>query len=185
MKSCTFGVHLLLVRGSCLVLRLNSLLFVSEPERTSLTRAGAGARTAAGLSGIALGPKAGGQQWDRRRGPAVALSRGWTGDPAQLWSGDDEVGGDEEDDEWLDSSTRHRAHATTPSPAVRSPFSPPMRSLAPAALPGVETDRPHGSGGGSERAAPLVAHSCWQRLWGDLGGRGAAFGVKEAAQNRC
>lgn len=160
MKSCTFEDHLLLVRGSCLILRLNRLLFVSEQERTSLTRAGAGARTAAGLR-RASGPKAGGQQWDRQRGPAVALSRAWTGDPAQLWSGDDEAGGDEDDDDdaWLDSSTRHWALATTPSPAVRSSFSPSVRPLAPAAVPGAKTDRPHRSGGGSARSAPRAAHS--------------------------
>lgn len=55
MKSSTFEDHLLLVRGSCLILRLNSLLSVSEEKRTTLTGAGAGAgageRAAAGLSG--------------------------------------------------------------------------------------------------------------------------------------
>lgn len=167
MKSCTFGDHILLVHGSCLILRLNSLLSVSEEKRATLTGAGAGAgtglRAAAGLSGT-LGIKAGGQQWHRRSGPAGRLLRGWTGNPAQLWSGDDKVERDYDGDGWTNNKSRHRGLAAPVPPTVRSPFSIAVRSLAPAAMPGAKADRPHGSGGSSSRSTPLDVHSSWQRF---------------------
>lgn len=136
MKSSTFGDHLLLVCGSFLILRLNSLLSVSE-KRTTLTEsgAGAGARAAAGLCGT-LGPNAGGQQWHRRSCPAGGLLSGWTGDAVQPWSGDDEVERDYDGDGCLDSTSRRRGLAASVLPTVRSPFPPSVRSLAPAAMPG-------------------------------------------------
>lgn len=138
----------MLVRGSCLTARLGSLLSASAEKHTTLPRAGAaagagaGTGPAAGLSG-AQGPHSGGQEGDQRSGPGVRPFCSWTGHPVQLWSGDDEDGGDD-DDEWPASSSRHRGLATIMFTAVRSGFSPTVRSLAPAAVPGAETDRPHG-----------------------------------------
>lgn len=164
MKNSTFGNYFLLVRGSCLISRLSSLLSVSVEKRATLPRAGAGARagpgagSAAGLTG-APGPHSGGQEGDRRSAPAVRPFCGWTGCPVQLWSADDEDGGDDDDDdEWPGGSSRHRALATVVFTAVRSRRSPAVRSLSPAAVPGAETDRPHGSARGSARPASLALH---------------------------
>ena len=143
--------HISLMRALCLILRLNSLLSVSEEKRVTLTRVGTGA--AGGLSS-APGPKAGGQQGDQRNSPAVRLLCGWTGDPVLLRSRDDEVSGDERPG----TSTRNRGLATPALTTVRTHFLPALRSLAPAALSGAETNRPHGSGGGSACSAPLAVH---------------------------
>lgn len=162
MKNGTFGYHCLLVRGSCLVSRLSSLLSVSVEKRTTLPRARAGAEAAAGLSGAPV-PHAGGQEGDQQSCPGDRPVCGWTGHPVQLCGGDDEDGADD-DDEWPSRSSRHRGFATIMFTPVRSRVSPTARSLAPAAVPGIETDRPHGSGRGSTRSAPRALHRGCERF---------------------
>lgn len=164
MKNSTFGDHFLLVRGSCLISRLSSLLSVSEGKRTTLPRAGTGpvAGATAGLCGTP-GPQAGGQDADQRSGPGVQPLCGWTGHPEELWSGDDEVGGDG-DDEWPGSATRHQALATNMFSVVRSHLSSDLRSLAPATVPSAQTNRPHGSDRSFARSASLALCYGCQRL---------------------
>lgn len=162
MKNSTFGGIFLLVRGSCLISRLTSLLSVSVEKHTTLPRARAGAEAAAGLSGAPV-PRAGGQEGDQPSGPGDRPVCGWTGHPVQLCRGDDENGDD--DDEWPGTSIRHRGLVIIMFATVRSCVFPAARSLAPAAVPGAETDQPHGSGRGSARSTPLALLHCWQRFW--------------------
>lgn len=164
MKNSTFGGIFLLVRGSCLISRLTSLLSVSVEKHTTLPRAGAGAgaEAAAGLSGAPV-PRAGGQEVDQQSGPGDRPVCGWTGHPVQLCSGDEENGDD--DDEWPGTSIGHWGLAIIMFTTVRSCVFPAARSLAPAAVPGAETDRPHGSVRGSACSTPLPLLHCWQRFW--------------------
>lgn len=164
MKNSTFGDHFLLVRGSCLISRLTSLLSVSVEKRTTLprARAGAGAEAAAGLSGAPV-PDAGGQEGDQQSGPGDRPVCGWTGHLVQLCSGDNEDGGGD-DDEWPGTSSSHLGLAIIMFTAVRSCVFPAARSLTPATVPGAETDRPHGSGRDSARSATVALLHCWQRF---------------------